>query len=136
MKCPKCSIELIEKTYKGEIPVEYCTNCNGMWFDVDELDTLEDREFDVDQFKGSLVHRAKITEYPCPHCNEPLHEFQYRLYSLLIDYCSENGHGYWLDGGEAERVLKLMDQRERMLCESILQKLIFKSYYAVSEGRA
>ena len=127
MKCPKDGIELVDKSYKGDIEVESCPQCNGMWLDADELDTLEDREFDADNFKGSLVHRAEITKYPCPHCGEPLHEFQYRLYSLKIDYCANNGHGYWLDGGEAERVLELMDKREKEIKRKYSAESEFKN---------
>ena len=113
MKCPKDGAELAAKSYKGEISVDQCPQCNGMWLDAEELDQLEDLEFDVDKFKGSLVHREAPTQYPCPHCGQPLHEFQYRLRSLLLDFCMENGHGFWLDAGEADRVLELMTEREK-----------------------
>ena len=36
--------------------------------------------------------------------------FNYRAYNLPIDYCPDE-HGFWLDGGEEERVLELMRQR-------------------------
>lgn len=111
MNCPKCGTELIQKYYKGMLEVDTCPNCRGMWLDFDELDKLEDVVFDDDAHKGSLIHFQKMTDFPCPHCGVPLHDFQYRLYDLHLDYCSQNGHGFWLDFGEDERVMELMRKR-------------------------
>ena len=111
MKCPKCATQLVHKSYKGMMEVECCPNCRGMWLDFHELDQLEDMAFDKDHLKGSLIHRETRTDLPCPHCGEALVEFQYRLYSLYLDFCPENEHGFWLDAGEDERVLEIMRKR-------------------------
>ena len=111
MNCPKCSNTLVHKSYKGIMDVECCPNCRGMWLDSHELDRLEDTAFDKDHLKGSLVHREADTDRTCPHCSETLVEFQYRLYSLKLDFCSQNGHGFWLDAGEDERVIEIMRKR-------------------------
>jgi Zn-finger nucleic acid-binding protein len=110
MNCPKCAYTLTKKYYKGMIEVDYCPNCRGMWLDFDELDRLEDVAFDDDQHKGSLIHYQTPTGFPCPQCAAHLQEFEYRLYSLRLDYCVEK-HGFWLDAGEDERVLEIMRQR-------------------------
>lgn len=111
MNCPKCRSGLVQKYYKGMIEVDSCPNCRGMWLDINELDKLEDVVFDDDSHKGSLVHSQNGTDFPCPLCGLPMNEFQYRLYDLRLDYCAENGHGFWLDAGEDERVIKVMGQR-------------------------
>lgn len=111
MNCPKCNFELTKKYYKGMIEVDACPSCRGMWLDFDELDKLEDVVFDDDARKGSLVHFQSKTNYPCPQCGAGMEEFQYRLYDLRLDTCAENGHGFWLDAGEDERVMSLMRQR-------------------------
>jgi Zn-finger nucleic acid-binding protein len=111
MNCPKCATQLVRKSYKGIMDVECCPNCRGMWLDANELDRLEDAAFDEDQLKGSLLHREQSTELLCPHCGKPLTEFQYRLYSLKLDFCAQQDHGFWLDAGEDERVLEIMRQR-------------------------
>lgn len=110
MKCPKCKTTLVKKSYKGMMEVDRCPNCRGMWLDFDELDRLEDITFDRDEYKGSLVHRETATNYPCPHCESKLREFQYRLYDLRLDTC-EQGHGFWLDAGEDVRVMGIMANR-------------------------
>jgi Zn-finger nucleic acid-binding protein len=111
MNCPKCGNELVQRFYKGMMEVDSCPNCRGMWLEMDELDKLEDVAFTDDERKGSLIHFQKKTEFLCPHCSTPMMEFQYRLYSLNLDYCSENAHGFWLDAGEEERVIEVMRQR-------------------------
>lgn len=111
MNCPKCAAELVKKFYKGMIEVDACPDCRGMWLDTHELDRLEDVAFDDDPHKGSLIHFQSATEYPCPHCDGRLDEFQYRLYDLKLDYCAANDHGFWLDAGEDERVLEIMRRR-------------------------
>lgn len=110
MNCPKCKSTLATKSYKGMMEVESCPNCHGVWLDFDELDRLEDVTFDLDEYKGSLIHRDAETPHPCPHCESNLKEFQYRLYDLKLDYC-ENDHGFWLDAGEDTRVIGIMAVR-------------------------
>jgi uncharacterized protein len=110
MKCPKCGSTLVKRSYKGMMEVDACPNCRGLWLDFDELDRLEDVVFDDDVHKGSLVHRQSETNFPCPHCESPLQEFQYRLYNLRLDTC-QNGHGFWLDNGEDVRVMGIMATR-------------------------
>lgn len=110
MNCPKCATLLTKKFYKGMMEVDYCPNCRGLWLDFDELDRLEDVAFDLDDRKGSLLHRQTMTAYPCPRCEAALHEFQYRLYDLKLE-CCPNQHGFWLDAGEDTRVIAIMSAR-------------------------
>ena len=111
MNCPKCNAELVQRSYKGMFEVEVCPQCQGMWLDLHELDKLEDTAFADDARKGSLIHYQNKTTFPCPHCGKPLDEFQYRLYDLKLDACTEHNHGFWLDAGEDERVIESMKHR-------------------------
>ncbi len=115
MKCPKCGAELVTKPYRGIMEVDECPNDHGMWLDLDELDKLEDVVFEDDAWKGSLVDNDRLSDYKCPHCGRPLHQFQYRFYDLTLEYCVEGRHGFWLDAGEDERVIELMRQRQKDL---------------------
>lgn len=113
MKCPKCNTELEKRPYRG-MEVDHCGNCSGMWLDLYELDQLEDKAFDEDELKGTMVFLSTLTEHLCPHCGSQLGRFRYRLHNLELEYC-ENKHGYWLDDDEEKRVLKLMDDREEAM---------------------
>ena len=39
MRCPKCGMELIEIDYKG-IKIDECSECEGIWLDAGELETV------------------------------------------------------------------------------------------------
>ena len=43
MRCPKCGMELIEINYKG-IKVDECSECEGIWLDAGELETVSKLE--------------------------------------------------------------------------------------------
>ncbi len=87
MKCPKCASELRQQTYLG-IEVDQCDSCKGMWLDLQELDQLEDKAFDVDKLKGSLVYSDAPTDYLCPHCGRQLRQFEYRAKRVREHYDS------------------------------------------------
>lgn len=102
---------MVQKFYKGMFEAESCPACQGMWLDFHELDKLEDATFANDAQKGSLIHFQQKTDFLCPHCQAKLDEFQYRLYNLKLEACIKNNHGFWLDAGEDERVMEIMNQR-------------------------
>lgn len=109
MKCPHCGSSLESYDYKG-IETDKCPNGHGMWLDYQELDELEDKEFSFDNYKGSLIHRPVDVNLNCPRCGKNLKSFQYRLNDLHLEYC-EDSDGFWLDAGEGDRILKLMELR-------------------------
>jgi len=43
MRCPKCGMDLIEIEYKG-IKVDRCSECEGIWLDAGELETVSKLE--------------------------------------------------------------------------------------------
>lgn len=43
MSCPKCGMELIEIDFKG-IKVDKCSECEGIWFDAGEFETVSKLE--------------------------------------------------------------------------------------------
>jgi len=43
MRCPKCGMELIEIGYKG-IKIDRCSECEGIWLDAGELETVSKLE--------------------------------------------------------------------------------------------
>ena len=112
MNCPNCGTAL-EATRRHGIDVEACPSCKGLWLDAQELDQLEDEAFDLgDKEKGTLVFAREPSTRLCPRCGGVLQGFMYRLYDLPLEFC-EQGHGYFLDAGEDDRVLKLMREEEK-----------------------
>ena len=52
MRCPKCGMQLEEITF-GDVRVDKCFHCEGMWLDKGELEMLHTKEAG---FLGRLLH--------------------------------------------------------------------------------
>lgn len=112
MKCPKCNVELVQ-TVRHKVDMHVCPSCKGMWLEAQALDQLENEAFDLgEDEKGMLVYDAASTTQPCPVCAAHLQRFNYHAYALQMDVCP-NQHGFWLDAGADDEVLKLMRDEER-----------------------
>ena len=116
MNCPRCSATLTERKLK-DVEVDRCPECDGLWLDFHELDQLEDNAMDDDSLKGMMDYARRESDITCPHCGDGMETFNYRAHNLPIDRCNV-GHGFWLDKGEADRVLDIMRQRTRDLRRS------------------
>lgn len=113
MKCPRCSGELKIEDYE-DIEVDRCSGCQGMWLDYGELEQLEEVVLDRDEIAGTTVFSPLKSELLCPKCGEAMQRFNYRAYSLELDFCQQ-GHGTWLDPGEEKKVMELMERRIKNL---------------------
>lgn len=52
MKCPKCGMDLEEISF-GDVRVDKCFSCEGLWLDKGELETIQKKEAG---FVGRLVN--------------------------------------------------------------------------------
>lgn len=55
MKCPKCGTDLAEES-RGDVKVDTCSRCGGMWLDAGELELMRQVEKSAKPgaFKGLL----------------------------------------------------------------------------------
>jgi len=119
MKCPKCGVDLAPAKRDG-IDMEICAACGGMWLTRQELNELEDEVFDLgDDKKGTLAFDPDADALACPECGKAMKRFEYRFYDIEMDFC-EDGHGFWLDQGEDQKVLAAMKQEEAGLKRKVL----------------
>ncbi|TAK67470.1 MAG: hypothetical protein EPO22_02870 [Dehalococcoidia bacterium] len=109
MFCPRDGAELQTERERG-IEVDACPACRGAWYDYDELAALESTVADDEQRLGTIEYSKHESTLQCPACDAPMHAFNYRAYNLELDACAE-GHGWWLDPGESERVRAIMRER-------------------------
>ena len=109
LKCPRDGRQL-ETVKDHGIEVERCGTCKGAWYEDDELGMLEANAADEDSRRGMIDYAKRESELLCPVCSKPMRAFNYRASSLDLDACTE-AHGFWLDGGEDERVMHLMRER-------------------------
>ncbi|MBI2765988.1 MAG: zf-TFIIB domain-containing protein [Chloroflexi bacterium] len=114
MNCPLGHGELHTEIHTG-IEVDACAVCGGEWLDPDELQAMESATVrDSVVLSGMIEYQPNPGQRPCVVCHKPMYEFDYRGNPLQVDVCPD-GHGYWLDGGEEERVRVLIRQRARDL---------------------
>ena len=113
LTCPRDGTPLrIEKRHGLEI--DRCPKCKGMWLDAPELDELESKVIVDEHARGTLVYGAHESTMACPVCQTKMTAFQYHGRPLELDECPK-GHGFWLDNGEDEKVLDVMEDRLRHL---------------------
>ena len=112
MNCPRCKTQLEAKTIverQSEIQVDICSACQGIWFDKNELQPLENISQPVlMEWRKIPSEYDQLTALFCPSCTDhPLmKKVEHRRdEKVIMDFC-ENCHGIWLDGGELEAIQK------------------------------
>lgn len=106
--CPRCKSSL-SPVHAGELELDVCRSCEGVWFDKDELSrALKSPESGrSDGLRPSWRGKARDDEkepgpsaVACPRCSGAMRRFRFGLSSkVLIDGCLK-GCGVWLDDGE------------------------------------
>ena len=103
MKCVKCDGQL-HRVPVGDVEVDQCDRCAGIWFDARELDRVLVQK-SVDALRRLHPPRADLDERRgrCPRCRGAgdLVRVASTTASIHIDTCPVCG-GQWLDGGELE----------------------------------
>ena len=124
MECPKDKSVLKSRIYEGEVEVDACPSCHGMWLDNKELEQIQEiHEHDYSEelkrmsdLIGPAYEMARQQALPmlyCPKCNAEMSKHEYAYCSqVMIDVCPKC-QGIWLDNGEIKR-LEVFFERSRM----------------------
>ena len=119
MQCPRDGGTLTSETYEGDVGVDRCTTCAGIWLDAGELrDVQETIEHDYSHELGRIetvaaayaLARQKVQpDVDCPKCGSALFATEYGHCSyILVDRCPDCG-GVWLDAGELQALEKFFE---------------------------
>ncbi len=111
--------------YKG-IELDYCTECQGVWFDSGELGLLirslglEPRTSPLEDMLDQPEPKHKEKHHRCPLCRKKMRKSALGSQpEIIIDAC-QRGDGLWFDGGELARMLKkLAPQPEASIRQQI-----------------
>ncbi|MFH0846465.1 MAG: zf-TFIIB domain-containing protein [Chloroflexota bacterium] len=111
MICPVCHIPMIVVEHQ-KIEIDYCVNCQGVWFDCGELELLLQKSAsqvnclpDKGIIRSSDV-RTTEKKRKCPICGRKMDKNLIgEKPKILIDVCPR-GEGLWFDGGELGSFLK------------------------------
>ncbi len=110
MKCPACSNLMIVVEHEN-IELDYCTDCEGVWFDAGELELLVETR----QPAGTSLSPESILSSPetsstekkrkCPICGQKMKKATVgHKPEVLIDACPW-GDGLWFDRGEVGQLI-------------------------------
>jgi len=112
MNCPRCNIELTNKTiidFKYFLNIDYCSSCGGIWLDNGELARLEKTiEPTFYEIRKIPKNQEQLEVLKCPSCDNSkiLQKAQHqRDKHVIMDYCPVC-KGIWLDTGEIEAIRK------------------------------
>ncbi len=107
INCPKCSSEaLVETLALGNIPLDVCPGCSGIWFDKGELEALLKQSQGEGAADLELIN-PKAEGLACPRCKNKMSRGGLVNPLLLVDRCQSCG-GIWLDSHELDLVRKLL----------------------------
>lgn len=115
LPCADCGC-LMPSRSVGDIPVNECPTCNGLWVTGDRFDQLVARavdavsKADASDLPGRAPRRAggnpaaqTVRYRKCPVCEAFMHRTNYRKCSgVILDRCHD--HGTWLDADELESI--------------------------------
>jgi len=107
MLCPKCKKEMIV-VERNDVELDYCIECNGFWFDKNELDILFKKltgKESPEVFKNlysipKLNIKTDIRK--CPKCGKNMEKFL--THSIILDRCP-NHEGVWFDKDELSKLI-------------------------------
>jgi Zn-finger nucleic acid-binding protein len=104
----------------GEVEVDFCLNCGGVWLDGGELELLLGDEERVRQFVHEFGEGAGSTSpRKCPICRSRMTPATVAG-STEIDRCP-NGDGMWFDRGELVKVIESFDADGRSEIAALLR---------------
>jgi uncharacterized protein len=105
--CVKCT-SILDKSMVGDVEVDLCPSCGGLWLDSGELEKLgHGSPDDVAKLKNALVgseapEPPSDTTTPCVACDGKLKEM--KLGGVTIEFCG-SCNGIFLDKGELDQAI-------------------------------
>ena len=102
MNCPKCNAEF-ESLSVGDIRVERCSNCKGLWFDSlkkDDLLKIDGSEtIDIGSEQVGKQY-SELQDIDCPQCNMRMIPMVDKdQFHIKYESCA-NCYGTFFDAGE------------------------------------
>lgn len=102
MECPKCGRGMEEVSYGGDLVIDRCTHCQGLWFDHGEAELLKSKWMGeaLDTGKPSLGKQwDAVDDVACPRCGQDMEKASDpNQPHIWYEVCPD--HGLFLDAGE------------------------------------
>jgi Zn-finger nucleic acid-binding protein len=107
LACVKCT-SVLDKARIGDVEVDLCPSCGGLWLDHGEIERLgRGKPDDLTRLRTALTgsaapEPASETTTSCPACPGSLNVV--KLGPITIEYCGKC-HGIFLDRGELDEAV-------------------------------
>jgi Zn-finger nucleic acid-binding protein len=102
IECPKCGQGMDEISYGGDVLIDRCTNCQGLWFDQGEADLLKGKWMGdaLDTGRASEGKKWDVLEQVgCPRCGQHMEKAaDPDQPHIWYEVCKD--HGMFMDAGE------------------------------------
>lgn len=112
--CPRCETEPLGGRLVGDIVVDECVACHGLWLDHVAVERIivDRQQARAESLMGALPTTLKLTPQPagkmyikCPACRQIMNRTLFAAGSgVVIDVCKQ--HGAFFDIGELPRVIE------------------------------
>jgi len=116
MICPTCKSDMIVVEH-DKIELDYCANCQGVWFDSGELEllleslSLESPDTFLSNILDSAEAESSEKKRKCPICSRKMKKTNIgQEPEILIDVCQQ-GDGLWFDGGEVGQLIRQLAEK-------------------------
>ncbi len=105
MQCPKCDGAMEQhnlSTLTGNIELDRCSKCRGIWFDIGEAEALKEKwmsDYIDDGDPEVGAQNNEIRDIDCPRCGKKMAQMSDPVQSH-IQYEACEDHGMYFDAGE------------------------------------
>ncbi len=115
LACPSCKDVKLTRTQLGDVEVDQCCHCGGVWLRQDLFDQVsagkEARGRALGVLPTSTGPKAtaslEVRYRPCPVCSRLMNRYNYaRISGVIIDGCKNDG--LWFDKDELRQVLEFI----------------------------
>lgn len=118
MQCPECRKAMTPKEL-GEVTLDECPQCKGIWFDKDELAEATGevdpdlRWMDFEMWDKEAIISASAEKLECPRCHEiVMQAIYYRELDIGITFCP-SCEGVWLGVGDFKNIINAFEAEAR-----------------------
>lgn len=102
IECPKCGHGMEEISYGGDLVIDRCTHCQGLWFDEGEAELLKSKWMGDALDSGARSKGKKwnaVEDIACPRCGKDMEKASDPDQPhIWYEICRE--HGMFMDAGE------------------------------------
>ncbi len=126
MNCPVCEQNAMVTLELNDVEIDFCTQCDGIWLDKNELELLLGHEERAKKLLNSFKVDSENTEKvrKCPICYKKMQKIIVgnTKSKVLIDKCRK-GDGLWFDKGELSNIIENAQLDENNKIKALLTNM-------------